>query len=186
MLWVVYIIQEKRLKLHIRKLRIEKERQLHLHRMQARNEQLQANILSKSKELANTTMNLIRKNEILIKIKSQLNNVKSNTTRTSFPEAQKLLHIIDHHLTNEQDWELFEQNFSQVHDSFFKKLKEDYPELTPGDLKLAAYLKMNLSSKEIAPLLNISIRGVENKRYRLRCKLGLDSSDNLTELMMRY
>lgn len=73
-------------------------------------------------------------------------------------------------LTSEQDWEIFETNFNQVHEHFFKKLKEEFPDLTPGDLKLAAYLKMNLTSKEIAPLLNISIRGVENKRYRLRMK----------------
>ena len=132
-------------------------------------------------------MNLIKKNEILIKIKNQLNKVHSNiTNKTPLSEMQKLIHIIDHHLTNEQDWELFEKNFTQVHESFLKKLKQDYPELTPGDLKLAAYLKMNLSSKEIAPLLNISIRGVENKRYRLRSKLNLQPQDNLIEFMMRY
>jgi DNA-binding CsgD family transcriptional regulator len=186
-LWMLFVFQEKRLEIHLRKLHIEKERQMHLQRMEARNEQLQANILNKSKELANTTMSLIQKNEILIRIKKRLGKVKSNLSNpTSYSETQKLLHLIDRHLTNEQDWELFEKNFSQVHESFLKKLKEDYPELTPGDLRLAAYLKMNLSSKEIAPLLNISIRGVENKRYRLRSKLGLRSNDNLTEFMMRY
>jgi DNA-binding NarL/FixJ family response regulator len=81
---------------------------------------------------------------------------------------------------------VFEMNFNQVHEQFFKKLKADFPELTPGDLKLAAYLKMNLSSKEIAPLLNISIRSVENKRYRLRRKLNLEEEENLTEFMLRY
>ena len=61
-----------------------------------------------------------------------------------------------------------------------------YPDLTPGDLRLAAYLKMNLSSKEIAPLLNISIRGIENKRYRLRKKLELPEDTNLTEFIMAF
>ena len=186
-LWSLFLLQEKRIKLHIRKLQIEKERQLHLQRIEARNEQLQINVLNKTKELASSTMNLIQKNEILIKIKNQLNQVQSNiSNKTSMTEMQKLVHIIDHHLTNEQDWELFEKNFTQVHESFLKKLKQDYPDLTPGDLKLAAYLKMNLSSKEIAPLLNISIRGVENKRYRLRSKLNLQPHDNLIEFMMRY
>jgi DNA-binding CsgD family transcriptional regulator len=69
---------------------------------------------------------------------------------------------------------------------FLKKLINQYPELTPGDLKLAAYLRMNLSSKEIAPLLNISVRGVENKRYRLRKKLDLPPEENLTEFMINY
>ena len=67
-----------------------------------------------------------------------------------------------------------------------KKLKADFPDLTPGDLRLAAYLKMNLSSKEIAPLLNISLRGIENKRYRLRKKLHLENDDNLTSFLMQY
>ncbi|MCE2771495.1 MAG: LuxR C-terminal-related transcriptional regulator, partial [Saprospiraceae bacterium] len=87
---------------------------------------------------------------------------------------------------NEKDWQIFESNFNEVHEIFFKKLKHQFPDLTPGDLKLAAYLKMNLSSKEIAPLLNISIRGVENKRYRLRKKMNLEEDDNLTNFMIDY
>jgi Sigma-70, region 4. len=73
-----------------------------------------------------------------------------------------------------------------VHDDFFKRLLLTYPQLTPGDLRLAAYLKLNLSSKEIAPLLNISVRGVENKRYRLRKKLGLPEEANLTEFILNF
>jgi DNA-binding CsgD family transcriptional regulator len=65
-----------------------------------------------------------------------------------------------------------------------KKLRNNYPELTPKDLRLCAYLRMNLSSKEIAPLLNISIRGVEISRYRLRKKLHLPRDANLTDFMM--
>ena len=67
-----------------------------------------------------------------------------------------------------------------------KKLKNEYTDLTPGDLKLAAYLRMNLTSKEISPLLYISVRGVENKRYRLRKKLNLHDNDNLTEFILKY
>ena len=80
----------------------------------------------------------------------------------------------------------FEESFNQLHDNFFKRLKQHYPDLTPGDLKLAAYLKMNLSSKEIAALLNISLRGIENKRYRLRRKMNLEPDDNLTEILINF
>ena len=66
----------------------------------------------------------------------------------------------------------------------FKNLMNHYPDLTPGDLKLCAYLKMNLSSKEIAVLLNISTRGVEIRRYRLRKKLNLEHDKNLVEFLM--
>jgi DNA-binding CsgD family transcriptional regulator len=81
---------------------------------------------------------------------------------------------------------LFETNFNEVHEQFFKRLIHDFPDLTPSDLKLAAYLKMNLSSKELAPLFNISLRGVENKRYRLRQKLNLQAEDNIVEFLLKY
>ena len=69
-------------------------------------------------------------------------------------------------------------------EEFMKKLKMGYPKLTPSDLRLCAYLRMNLSSKEIAPLLGISVRGVENHRYSLRKKMDLDIDVNLSEVMM--
>lgn len=66
-----------------------------------------------------------------------------------------------------------------------KTLKDKYPDLTPSDLRLCAFLRMNLASKEIAPLLGISVRGVENHRYRLRKRLNLDADSNLTEFMIK-
>ena len=77
-------------------------------------------------------------------------------------------------------------HFNEVHRGFFDRLKRMYPSLTPKDLKLCAYLKMNLSTKEIATLTNVSIRGVEASRYRLRKKLELDSEINLNEFVMTY
>ncbi|MCK4699194.1 MAG: transcriptional regulator, partial [Bacteroidales bacterium] len=74
----------------------------------------------------------------------------------------------------------------QAHQNFFKRLKTDYPKLTPSDLRLCAYLRINLSSKEIAPMLNISLRGIEVKRYRLRQRLGLQTEENLVEFIMRF
>jgi len=81
---------------------------------------------------------------------------------------------------------VFEELFDQAHENFFKRLKTTYPELTQSDLKLCAYLKLNLSSKEIAPLLNISFRGVETRRFRLRRRLSLDSDHNLVEFVMQF
>lgn len=176
-----------RLAIQTRRLRIEKERQLHDQMLQAKAEQLQQDVLNKSRELANSTFNLIRKNETLLEVKEALQKIK-NDLGERLPDKyfQRMVRLIDTHLGDEQDWEVFETNFTQVHEIFLKKLKNDFPDLTPGDLRLAAYLKMNLSSKEIAPLLNISVRGVENKRYRLRRKLLLDNDANLTEFLMQY
>lgn len=85
---------------------------------------------------------------------------------------------------NKQEWKTFETNLNQIHNEFIIKLSKKYPNLTPKDIKLCLYLKMNLSSKEIAPMLNISFRGVELQRYRLRKKLGLHQDENLSKFMI--
>jgi DNA-binding CsgD family transcriptional regulator len=167
----------------IKKKEFELEQQV----VKAKNEQLEADNLNKSRELANATFTLIHKNESLLSVKEELDIMKSESSSKLFDgHYKKLISILDNQLENEKDWQIFESNFNEVHDIFFKKLKHQFPDLTPGDLKLAAYLKMNLSSKEIAPLLNISIRGVENKRYRLRKKMNLEEDDNLTNFMIDY
>ena len=97
-----------------------------------------------------------------------------------------MLHHINENLTMQDDKNLFNANFEDVHADFLKKLKHDQPSLSADDLKLAAYLRMNLSSKEIAPLFNISIRGLENKRYRLRKKMNLSLDTNLSEFFQNY
>jgi DNA-binding CsgD family transcriptional regulator len=159
----------------------EKERELARQKDEAERDKLSMELNIKSRELSNAALGLIRKNEMLQKIKDDLQTSKGDARALS-----KLSRSIDGHLESDHDWEIFEHTFNEVHDQFFKRLMNDYPELTPGDLRLAAYLKMNLSSKEIAPLFNISIRGVENKRYRLRKKIGLSEEANLTEFMMNY
>ena len=89
-------------------------------------------------------------------------------------------------MTSEESWRIFEDNFNEVHEDFLKRLKQQFPDLSPGDLKLAAYLRMNLSSKEISPLLFISVRSIENKRSRLRKKLGLKEEDNLVDFIICF
>lgn len=145
--------------------------------------QHQQALKSKTKELANTAMEMTKKNEMLMKLKEDLTYFKSEIIDKT--RYHKLLSRIDKHLKDSKDWELFESNFNEIHDSFFKELHKLHPEkLTPKDLKLCAYLKMNLSSKEIAPLMAISIRGVEIHRYRLRKKLELTSDQNMNEYLM--
>jgi len=184
-LFGLYRWHESRLETEQRRLVLEKERQLQRERMENRNRELQQDIISKSKELANSTFSLIRKNELLIDIREQLDRWKGNGEPTEQEKHyRKIMRLINRQLSHEDDWEVFEQNFNQVHEAFFQKLIAQFPNLTPGELKLAACLKMNLSSKEIAPLLNISLRGVENKRYRLRKKLDLPNDENLTEFML--
>lgn len=98
----------------------------------------------------------------------------------------RLLGQIDTNLEHDDDLLAFQTTFDSVHHDFFAKLQETYPELNSKDKQLCAYIKMNLQSKEIAPLLNISVRGVEISRYRLRKKLGLQEGENLAEFLQKF
>ena len=98
---------------------------------------------------------------------------------------RKILLTIDRNMTEDDSWDQFSYHFDQVHGDFLKKLSSDVHKLTPQETKLAAYLRMNMSSKEIANLMNISVRGVELARYRLRKKLGLDRDQNLNDYLMQ-
>lgn len=147
--------------------------------MALKNQQLQQDIEARNRELAISTMSMINKNTTLNKLKSEL--VKSKEETGNITPA---LSIIDKALKNDQDWEFFEQAFNHADKKFFKRIKEKHPSLTPNDLRLCVYLRLNLSSKEIAPLLNISARSVEIKRYRLRKKLDLERDVNLSEYVI--
>ena len=85
---------------------------------------------------------------------------------------------------NKHEWVIFETNLNQIHNEFIINLSKKFPNLTPKDIKLCVYLKMNLSSKEIAPMMNISFRGVELHRYRLRKKLNLSQEENLSKFLL--
>ncbi|HJP62777.1 MAG TPA: triple tyrosine motif-containing protein [Mucilaginibacter sp.] len=150
-----------------------------------KNEQLQADLASKSRELANSAMNIVYKNELLQKISDEMAHLKdSSGKKLSDEQLRRIQKVINDGMSDERDWNLFESSFNEAHESFFKKLKAQHPDLVPNDLKLCAYLRMNMSSKEMASLLNISLRGVEIRRYRLRKKLNLEHDKNLVEFLM--
>lgn len=152
----------------------EKEQEL----MKFRNEKLKEEIETKNRELAVSTMSLIKRNEFLSKIKKELTSVKE------IKSIKAVVKTIDNNLNNEDDWEFFKEAFNNADKDFFKRLKEKHPALTPNDLKLCAYLRLNLSSKEIAALLNISTRSTEVKRYRLRKKMNLPHEASLNSYIL--
>jgi len=172
-----YLIREQKLKEDA--LIAEKEMQ------RLRNEALNLEMIHKEKELANSTMLLIQKNNILNKIQCDLRNINSILgTDLAKNKINSLITRIDKEIDSEKQWTVFNMHIEQVYEDLFKKLIERYPDLTPRELSLCAYLRMNISSKEIASLMNISARGVEISRYRIRKKLKLDREANLTEFMI--
>lgn len=167
------------------KLIQEKERELEFKQMENqkqfmhyKNQNLQQNIENKNRELGISTMNIIKKNELLNDIKVELNKADS------LDKVKKVVKLIDKNLKDSNDWKMFEEAFNNADKDFLKKIKSLHPSLTSNDLRLCAYLRLNLSSKEIAPLLNITPRSVEVKRYRLRKKLNLEHDDSLASYIL--
>lgn len=194
LIWLFYQLHLRRVAIHQNQIREKLEEKLRHQEEQSQREiillqkeQLEQGLIQKSEELANSTMALIQKNELLMQLKDELSRVKARSgSRVSGDDFQRMNVLIDTNISSEQDWKLFEANFNKVHEQFLKHLIDNYPDLSQGDLKLAAYLRMNLSTKEIAQLLNITHRSVELKRYRLRKKLNLEGDTNLSEFMIKY
>lgn len=152
-----------------------------------KNEKLRIEMVHRNKELANQTMNLIQKNKFLQKIKEDLDKLKKSSSDESLKsKISGLINKIDKDIDHEKQWEVFESAFDEVHEDFLSRLKKQFPNLTPKELKLCAYLRMNISTKEIAPLMNISVRGVEILRYRVRKKLNIDRDQNLTGMIIDF
>ncbi|UJH67534.1 triple tyrosine motif-containing protein [Allomuricauda sp. SCSIO 65647] len=145
-----------------------------------KNEQLKTDFKNKSSELAASTLSIIRKNELLSKAKEQLLSYAEDKD-----SVKPIINIIDKSLNQNDDWELFKEAFNNADRKFLKKLKKAHPNLSPNDIRLCAYLRLNLSSKEIAPLFNISARSVEIKRYRLRKKMNLSHDANLVNYILK-
>ena len=167
------LIWENQQKLEIKHLEAEQKI------MTIKHEQLKQDIDSKNRELAATTMNLINKNEILAQIKKDL--LEKND---GIGNVKSIVKTIDKNISEEDNWNFFKEAFNNADKDFLQKVKGMHPELTPNDLRLCAYLRLNLSSKEIAPLLNITPRSVEIKRYRLRKKMSLAHEESLVEYIL--
>jgi DNA-binding CsgD family transcriptional regulator len=146
--------------------------------MTIENKRLSEDIEGKNRELAISTMSMIKKNQFLSKIKKDLLSEGSESRTGS------VIKLIDRHLNNQDDWKFFEEAFNNADKDFLKKVKELHSSLTNNDLRLCAYLRLNLSSKDIAPLLNISLSSVEIKRYRLRKKMNLSRNEGLTDHLL--
>ncbi len=144
------------------------------------NERLNSELIFKSRELTNSTMSIIQKDNVLLELKKELQ--KDNSAKN----ISGIIKFINKNLSTEANWKRFQDNFDAIHDHFFHHLKQRFPSLTPHDLQLCAYLRLNLSTKEIAQLTGNSVRGVEVARYRLRKKLGLSQETNLNAFMIEF
>lgn len=191
----LFLLQDKRFKTEKKQLTQKHKRLVSEHAdkvaqseeeiIRLKNEQLQKDIQFKNNELASLAMHLAHKKDFIQHLESDLKTIQKEKTKNVDISANlaRIIHRLQHESTLDEDWERFSHYFNEVNQGFILRLKEKYPNLTPNDHRLAAYLRMNLSTKDIAALSNISIRGVEGSRYRLRKKMNLENDDNLHEIM---
>jgi len=152
-------------------------------RNRAVREKLDAELAFKKKELTTHALHLAKKNEVLESIKQRADELRRTETVDS-AGYKELIKAINFDQQDDKNWENFTQYFEQVHKDFSKTVKTRYPEITKNELRLMALLKMNLSSKEIATILNISQEGIKKARYRLRKKLDITTEESLQEMVL--
>ncbi|MGL4292044.1 MAG: two-component regulator propeller domain-containing protein [Bacteroidales bacterium] len=159
----------------------KQQQQQEIFRLQ--NEKLEAELAYKSKELANYALQELNQKEMLRRIREEVleNSSKSASSKQS---VAKLMKMLDGYIDDNKSWNVFEQNFDLIHQQFFRTLHRKYPVLTSNDLRLCAYLRLNLTTKEIADLLNITVKGVEVARYRLRKKLNISPDVELLKFFL--
>lgn len=191
--FIIYLIIQQQRKRIIEQQQIHEEEQRrlsYLHSLEMdrndkiiiglKNDKLESELNYKNKELATITMHLVDRGRILLNIKDELTTLiktlKMPMLTYEFRSVFRLLNDVE---KKDDDWNNFSIYFDEVHNNFLTEIKSRFPSLSPTDLKLCAYLRLNLSSKEIAQLLNISLKGVEISRYRLRKKLQLSTDVNL-------
>lgn len=174
---LIYGIYRWRINLH--KERFErKQREQKRKIMELENEKLEA-------ELKKLAFNIINKNKLLIEQKNRIQNL-SNKAKVGVKEGlQKIVESIDADLDEEKDWKYIEPQIDKAYNQFILKLKQKHPDLNANEIRIAAYIRMNLTTKEISEFMNKTQRAVENDRYRLRKKIGLEANDSMKDYFMR-
>ncbi len=148
-------------------------------------QQLSLKLDNKQAELINFALNIVQKNNFLEELKQKVNNIKSTTKESdTLSKLNQLSLTINQHIALDKNRKLFQLQLEEAHQDFYLRLTDRFPKLTEKEKKLSAFIRLKLSSKEIASLLNIATKSVEINRYRLRKKLGIDSKTNLTGFIL--
>ena len=177
------------------RLKVRKNRELHVAQQALadaeiknsleKEQQLTTELEFRNKALTTHTLNLIQKNGILEEIRQTISlALKGGQRDENTPLFSKLINLIDYSFNLDRDWDEFKMYFEGVHKDFFYKLKKDNPELSVGELRLCALIRLNLNLKEASTLLSISPDSVKTARHRLRKKLNLPEEGNLTDYLM--
>ncbi|MCB0398073.1 MAG: hypothetical protein KDD26_00340 [Winogradskyella sp.] len=160
-------------KQRIKKNKIEREKQETI---------LKQEIEFKKKELASQTLHLVQKNTFIQELKENLEKIKKSPELFKV-EFRRIVLLLKRESAEDKDWEVFKSYFSEVHNNFDNKIKAIANDITEKEIRLASFLRMNLSTKEIASMLNVLPDSVLKSKYRLKKKLELNKDDDLTQFL---
>lgn len=168
---VFYVVQKRKRDRIIAKIKIQK---------------MSDEVTAKNKEIASFTMSFLQKNQLMEELKEQINELKKTSDISTNKELSRINRIVDNTFKSDEEWKTFQITFDQMHDGFFKDLKQAFPEISNAELKLCALLRLNMNLKESAKILGIASDSVKTARYRLRKKLGLKTEDNLVDFLIQF
>jgi len=137
-----------------------------------------------SRALTAQTLHVVDKNQMMEDIRIRLKNILEEDSKEQKKKIRNLIKQIDYNFSNDSGWEDFKYNFEKVHQDFFQNIHQRTGGLTPAEMKLASLMRLNLSSKEIASSLGISMDSLRISRYRLRKKLNLGKGDSLQQFIL--
>ena len=139
----------------------------------------------RNKELTTHVLYQLRKNEFILNIIEKL----KGSVKNLLPENKKVIESVIRELDKDygdEIWKEFEVRFQQVHTDFYKNLVEKFPDMTTNELRLSAFLKLNMSTKDIAAITFQSINSIDVARSRLRQKFGLSKEENLSAFLSQF
>jgi tetratricopeptide (TPR) repeat protein len=165
---LLFLLQKnkiKRVRLSSEKVELEKEN-------------LSNDLAYKNKELITNVMYLLKKNELILIVTDKLKKAKMSFKVENRKVVEDVIRDLE--MASKGDiWKEFELRFQEVHSDFYNKLNELFPSLTPNELKLCAFLRLNMSTKDIAAITFLSVNSINIARHRLRKKLNIDQDENL-------
>ncbi|GGG45762.1 hypothetical protein GCM10011414_14190 [Croceivirga lutea] len=157
----------------IKKNQIAREKQEEIYKQE---------IAHKQKELASQTLHLVQKNTFIQELMQNLESIKNSPEKFKM-EFRRIVMLLKKENASDKDWEVFKTYFSEVHNDFDQKLRTLYPDISEKEMRLATFLKMNLTTKEIAATLNVLPDSILKSKYRFKKKIGLDKETDLVSFL---
>ncbi|KXX72338.1 two-component regulator propeller domain-containing protein [Flammeovirga sp. SJP92] len=181
----LYILQRVRI-MNVKKQFALESIQAEREKIQIQNTTLEKELDSTKSELTNITISHLHKNQSLQQVKQKLEELATNLGSTEKRKIRTIVKEINKESDDHDYWDKFEHQFNKSHDNFLERFKAEYPDLSKRELRICAYLRMDLENQEIATLMNVSVRTLETSRYRIRKKIGLEKRKSLTKMITRF